>query len=79
MAETNFGKFIRRLRIRNHEVLGDTAKLLGVSTSFLSAVENGKKDVPIEWVDIISKHYNLNKEEIEVLNEILRKGLKSNG
>ena len=43
MTYTKFGEFMRVLRVRHHEVMGDVAKLLGVSTPFLSAVENGRK------------------------------------
>ena len=43
MTYTKFGEFMRVLRVQHHEVMGDVAKLLGVSTPFLSAVENGRK------------------------------------
>ena len=46
MTYTKFGEFMRVLRVRHHEVMGDVAKLLGVSTPFLSAVENGRKMSP---------------------------------
>ena len=42
MAYTKFGEFVRILRIRHHEVMGDMAGVLGASLPFLSAVENGK-------------------------------------
>lgn len=61
MSYTNFGEFLRILRIQNHEVMGDTAKLLGVSTPFMSAVENGKKNIPDGWFEIIADHYNLSE------------------
>ena len=41
---TNFGKFCRKLRIDNDELLYDMAAKLGVSSAFLSKVENGKKN-----------------------------------
>ena len=63
MGYTKFGEMLRVLRIQNHEVMGDLAKVLGVSTSFLSAVECGKKNVPESWISIIGKHYNLNRRE----------------
>ncbi len=63
MAYTKFAEFLRILRIKNHENAGDTAKLLGVKASFVSAVETGKKNVPDEWIDKIIRHYNLNKAE----------------
>ena len=61
MGYTSFGEFLRILRIQNHEVMGDTAKLLNVSTPFMSAVENGKKNIPEGWFEIIATHYNLNE------------------
>ncbi len=69
MAYTSFGEFVRILRIQHHEVMGDMAKKLETSVSFLSAVENGKKNVPAGWLEKISKLYELSKEEIFVLKE----------
>lgn len=60
---TKFGEFVRVLRIKNHEIMGDMAELLGTTTPFLSAVENGRKNVPKDWHTIISEHYNLSEEE----------------
>ena len=46
MAITKFGEYARDLRIDRGENLKEMAKNLGVSSAFLSAVENGKKQVP---------------------------------
>ena len=43
---TNFGKFLRKLRIDNNEFLKDMAARLGVTVAYLSAIEHGKRDVP---------------------------------
>lgn len=67
MAYTSFGEFVRILRIKHREVMGDMAKMLGTSTAFLSAVENGKKNVPADWISKITDHYNLTKEEQSAL------------
>lgn len=67
MAYTKFGEFVRVLRIKHHEVMGDMAEMLGTSLPFLSAVENGKKNVPAEWIEKITVHYNLTKQEKEEL------------
>ena len=64
MSYTKFGEFMRVLRVQHHEVMGDIANLLGVSTPFLSAVENGRKNVPAEWFDILTKHYSLNDKQV---------------
>ena len=63
MVYTPFGEFVRILRIKHHQVMGDMAKVLNTSTPFLSAVENGKKNVPVEWVAKLVNHYKLNAED----------------
>ncbi|MCD7828459.1 MAG: helix-turn-helix domain-containing protein [Clostridiales bacterium] len=69
MSYTKFGEFMRILRVQHHEVMGDAAKFLGVSTPFLSAVENGKKNIPAEWFDIISAHYSLDEKQIAEMKQ----------
>lgn len=80
---TLFGKTIRKLRIDQGEILKDMADDLEVSSAFLSAVENGKKKIPQDWVDKISERYYLDndkKEELkrayEITNDELAKSIK---
>lgn len=63
---TETGKFLRKLRIDRGELLKNMADKLGVSSSFLSAVENGKKKMPPDWKSTIIKLYQLN--DIEIFN-----------
>ena len=63
MFYTSFGEFVRILRIKHHEVMGDMAKVLDVKTPFLSAVETGKKNVPTDWIDKLVEHYSLSEFE----------------
>lgn len=63
MAYTSYGEFMRILRIRNHEVMGHMEAVLGAKLPFISAVENGKKNVPADWYEKIVAHYNLNEDE----------------
>ena len=71
MAYTKFGEFTRIQRVKHHEVMGDLAKVLGVSVSFLSSVENGKKNVPDSWLNILTSHYNLNADETAELKQVI--------
>jgi len=64
---TLFGKFCRKLRIDRGELLKDMSDKLGVTPSYLSAVENGKRNIPPEWVFKISELYSLNEEEVSEL------------
>lgn len=60
---TSVGIFLRKLRLDHNEILRDMARKLEVSVSFLSAVENGKKKMPQQWVDKIKEMYHLSKEQ----------------
>lgn len=64
---TSFGKFCRKLRIDSGEILKDMASKLGVTSSYLSAVENGKRKIPEDWAEKISELYDLKQEEIKQL------------
>lgn len=56
---TSIGKFLRKLRIDEGEILKDMATKLEVTVSFLSAVENGKKRMPSSWNKKICDLYQL--------------------
>lgn len=64
---TRFGKFCRKLRIENGELLFDMAQRLGVSSAFLSKVENGKSKPPMEWKEEIASMYHLSTKQVEEL------------
>lgn len=60
---TDFGKFLRKIRIEYGEILKDMAEKLNVSAAYLSAVEMGKRNIPEQWVNKISELYNLTEKE----------------
>ena len=66
---TKFGKELRALRLERDELLRDMADKLGVTVAYLSAVENGKRRIPDEWIQKISAIYNLSEEKEEKLQE----------
>lgn len=66
---TEFGKFSRKLRIDCGELLKNMADKLGVTPSYLSAVENGKRNVPEEWINVIIEKYNLENRQISELKQ----------
>ena len=66
---SSFGKYTRKLRIDHSELLKDMALRFNVTTSYLSAVEMGKRNIPESWRDIIISNYELNEEEIEELDD----------
>lgn len=58
---TSLGRFLRKLRIDEGEILKDMADKLGVTVSFLSAVENGKKHMPSTWNSRICDIYRFDE------------------
>lgn len=74
---TEFGKTLRKIRIDHNEILRDMAQHLEVSSSFLSSVEVGKKNVPDGWVDKITEVYNLNAKEHDMLQRQAKDAVKS--
>ena len=71
MKLTEFGKFSRKLRIDNVELLKDMAIKLNVTVSYLSAVEIGKRNIPEKWEEEIVRAYHLNLQEREELKEAI--------
>ncbi len=69
---TELGKFLRKLRIDHGEILYNMATKLGVSISFLSSVETGKKNMPSEWIDKLSVLYSLSDDQRSILQELTR-------
>ena len=52
---TPFGKAVRHLRIENEMLLGGLADALGVSSSYLSQIEAGKKPIPPGFPDRVAQ------------------------
>ena len=65
--KAKLGDYLRDLRLANNQTLKQMAEKLGVSSAFLSAVENGKKNMPEKWYDSLTVHYNLNHEQLAEL------------
>ena len=56
-----FGKCVRK--IRGEESLRTMATKLGMSPSFLSAMEVGRKKIPMEYCDKIRDEYKITDEQ----------------
>ena len=62
---TSIGDFLMNLRMGQNQRLKDMAEILGVSSAFLSAVENGKKSMPDFWVKKVQTEYGLTDEQVD--------------
>lgn len=74
---TEFGKALRIMRIEHgNKTLGDLGKLLGVSATFISAIETGKKSVPPTFLNELKLKLNLNDLEMRKLERAAAKQAK---
>lgn len=68
---TEFGKFVRKLRIDTNGSLKCMALKLKVTSSHLSAIELGKRNIPIKWGEAITELYSLNEKKANKLNDAI--------
>jgi transcriptional regulator with XRE-family HTH domain len=70
---TEFGKFLRILRIQRNENAQAMAKRLDMSPSYLSTIENGKRNIPTSLEEDIIRLYALSElEQKELRGAIVR-------
>ena len=74
---TEFGKTLRMMRIAHgNKTLGDLGEMLGVSATFVSAIETGKKSVPPSFITQLKNQLNLNADEVRQLEGAAAKQAK---
>lgn len=66
---TEFGKALRKMRIDRNEILKDMADKLKMTSSYLSAIECGKRNIPSNFISRLAEIYRLPNEEIEYLKK----------
>lgn len=54
-----FGKAVRNIRITRSILLYDMAKDLNLSTVDLSAIECGRSEIPVWFIDKLEQTYNI--------------------
>lgn len=64
---SEFGKFLRKLRVDLDEPTAAMAKKIGISLAYLSAAEHGRCPIPTKWIPRIISAYKLNTEQQRVL------------
>lgn len=74
---TELGKFLRHLRIDINENLREMSERLGVSSAFLSSIENGKKNISSKIRSRLISEYSLTKSQILKLDEAITLSMDS--
>lgn len=66
---TAFGKELRKLRIERGERIFDMAQKLGLSPSYVSAIERGDRAIPEDMIECIAGIYGLDSTTQKVFTE----------
>lgn len=66
---SEYGEFLKHLRINKHEMLKNMAEKLGLNSSYLSAIESGNRDIPPDLTDKICTEYGLDEGQRKELKE----------
>lgn len=74
---TSLSKFLRILRIKNDEVLGDMAEKLGIMPSYLSSIEANKRPLTPALKEKLIDSYSLDREEQEYLENCIAEASRS--
>lgn len=67
MPATEYGKYLKHLRIDNDETIAKMAKGMGIAPSYLSAIESGDRFIPVDFTEKLSEKYGLSDDEKESL------------
>ncbi|MBO4388159.1 MAG: helix-turn-helix transcriptional regulator [Spirochaetales bacterium] len=74
---TAFGKELRKLRINKGEILKNMADHLGMTSSYLSAIECGKRNIPPSLIGDLKEVYKLSDKEEAALEIARQESLKT--
>ena len=74
---TEFGKILRIIRINCGDSAKDMSEKLGISASYLSAIENGKRNVPDNLCDSLRANFKLTSEDEEKMTKALAMSLEN--
>lgn len=81
MNVTPFGIKVRQFRLEKRLTLKDMAEALGKTSSYISALETGKKSIPMEYINSFCDYFELDdvtKQELIKLAEDSKPIIKMN-
>lgn len=70
MPATEYGKYLKKLRIDKDKTLAAMAKNMGIAPYYLSAIESGERVIPVDFTEKISEKYSLDNTAKDELREL---------
>lgn len=70
---TEFGKIMRIIRINTGDSMRDMAAKIGMSATYLSAIETGKRNIPANMEELLFSHYNFSEKDKKKIKDSIEK------
>lgn len=70
---TEFGKVMRIIRINTGDSMRDMAAKIGMSATYLSAIETGKRNIPANMEELLFSHYNFSEKDKKKIKDSIEK------
>lgn len=70
---TEFGKVMRIIRINTGDSMRDMAAKIGMSATYLSAIETGKRNIPANMEELLFSHYNFSEKDRKNIKDSIEK------
>ena len=67
---TKFGKQLRKLRIDKTITLGSMAESIGISPSYLSSIETGKRNISDSFFNSVVSYFDLQGDDVVMLKKM---------
>ena len=68
---TEFGKVMRIVRINTGDSMRDMAAKIGMSATYLSAIETGKRNVPADMEELLFSHYDFSEKDKKKIKDAI--------
>jgi len=68
---TEFGKLLRIIRVNSGDSAKEMAQKLNMSPSYLSTIENGKRNIPPDMEQLLISAYKLSERDKEKLRKAM--------
>lgn len=68
---TEFGKLLRIIRVNSGDSAKEMAQKLNMSPSYLSTIENGKRNIPPDMEQLLIGAYKLSEKDKEKLRKAM--------
>lgn len=70
---TEFGKVMRIIRINTGDSMRDMAAKIGMSATYLSAIETGKRNIPANMEELLFTNYNFSDKDKKKIKDSIEK------